>query len=152
MAQEKALSATEQKGARAPAAADQEALRRFLYEHVENLEELAVVAAVRSRRPSGAELEQVVRTTGLPRASVEEALGRLVTTGLLVRSSGVVLTFAYAEHEHDFTVLLDRAIAEYQRNPVQVMGFMTTNAIERVRGAARRRFGESLRGSEKTKP
>jgi hypothetical protein len=62
-----------------------------------------------------------------------------------------VRAFTFVERDARFTQLLERAIAEYYDNPLQVLAFMTTNAIDRVRGAARRRFGESLRGVEPKK-
>jgi hypothetical protein len=148
----RALSAPEQKGSRSPADAKLEALRRFLRDHVESLEELAVLAALRARRAEGpVELEAVVRATELPTQSVEEALARLTTGGLVSQVGDAVRAFAFVERDGDFGRLLEGALAEYSRNPLPVMALMSANAIERVRGAARRRFGESLRGAETKK-
>ncbi len=146
------MSAPEQTGPRSLADAELEALRRFLCEHVESLEELAVLAALRARRAAGpVELEAVVRATELPTPSVEEALARLTKAGLALQVGDAVRAFTFVERDGDYGRLLEGAIAEYARNPLQVMAFMTRNAIERVRGAARRRFGESLRGVEPKK-
>ncbi len=143
------MSATEREREPSLADAELEALRGFLYDHVENLEELAVLAAVQARRQSDPlEVAAIVRATDLPRASVEEAVQRLERAGMLTRAPAAEAAFACAERDQAFTLLLERAIAEYRQNPLTMMGLMTANAIDRVRGAARRRFGESLRGKE----
>jgi hypothetical protein len=146
------LSDPKAEGARSAAAAELETLRRFLYEHFESLAELAVLAALRAdlqTRP--VELEALVHATELPSPPVEEAIARLVKAGLVSPVGDAMRAFACVERDGDFARLLERAIAEYYRNPLQMMALMTTNAIERVRGAARRTFGESLRGVEPKK-
>ena len=143
------MSDSEHLGARSPEDAELETLRRFLLEHVESLEELAVLAALRARRQTGpVELEALVHATELPRTLVEEALARLTEAGLVLSARDALRPLAFVAREGDFTRLVERALAEYHRNPLQVMALLTTNAIERVRGAARRTFGESLRGVE----
>lgn len=146
------MSVPDQKDARSAPGVELEALRRFLCEHVETLDELAVMAALRSRREDGAvELEVLVRATELPPQAVDEALARLTSAGLVSRAGDAVRAFTHGERDGEFERLLELAIAEYRRNPLQLMAFMTTNAIERVRGAARRTFGESLRAGEPKK-
>lgn len=136
------MSAPEQEGPAPLADVDLEALRRFLREHVETLEELAILAALRARSGTGPlEIEAIVRAAELPSSSVEEALARLTRGGLTVQVGDAVRAFTVVERGADFDRQLERATAEYHRNPLQVMGLMTANAIERVRGAARRTFG-----------
>ncbi|HVO47908.1 MAG TPA: helix-turn-helix domain-containing protein [Steroidobacteraceae bacterium] len=75
---------------------------------------------------------------------VETALAELCTAGLLERDgSGTPTRYAYrASEELGMAVAaLDR---EYDANPVEVIRFMTTSAIERLRTSALKAFADAF--------
>lgn len=122
-----------------------DALKRFLFDYVEDLEKLAVLAWL-SAQPTalGQSVEDVAGATGLPLSSTREALARLVGRGLLLRSAAEQATFSYAPQDARVAALLGRVIDEYRVSPLQVMELMTKNSIERVKTAAAQAFAESF--------
>jgi DNA-binding IclR family transcriptional regulator len=122
-----------------------DALKRFLFDYVEDLEKLAVLAWL-SEQPTalGQGREAVAKATGLPQPSVREALGRLVERGLVLRSEAEPAAFSYAPQDTRVATLAQRVLDEYRANPLQVMELMTKNSIERVKSAAVQTFAESF--------
>ena len=129
-----------------------DALKRFLFEYVEDLEALAVLAWL-SEQPTalGQGREAAAKATGLPPSSVREALDRLVERGLVLRSEPEPAAFSYAPQDARAAALARRLLDEYRANPRQVMELMTKNSIERVKSAAAQTFAESFATSEPKK-
>lgn len=125
--------------------AELEALKKFLFEHVVDLEELQILA--RLQRGAGKDAyteEEVAAATGLPVGTTRDTLQRLCARGLLAPSATAPVVYRYVLDGAD-RELLDHALSEYQTNPLQVMALMTSNAIERVRTSAMRAFADSFR-------
>lgn len=123
--------------------AEIDAVRRFLFTYVEDLDDLVVLAWLRAQPTAlGVTAEAVVLATSLPGRNVHDALARMVTRGLVSRSGAVPAAFCYAPQEHAIAGLLARVLDEYRKNPLEVLGLMTRNSIERVKTAAVRAFAE----------
>jgi DNA-binding IclR family transcriptional regulator len=122
-----------------------EELRKFLLEHVEGLEDLEILARFRET-PDGAWLTtgEVASLTTFPLATTQDALRRLAARGLLAPTATEPAAYRYARPASSADPLA-RVIAEYRSNPLQVMGLMTANAIERVRTSAMMTFAECFR-------
>lgn len=129
-----------------------DALKRILFDYVEDLEKLAILAWL-SAQPTalGQSLEDVTLATRLPRASVREALTRLVERGVVLRSGAEPAAYSYAPQESRVAAWLARIIEEYRADPLQVMGLMTKNSIERVKSAAVQTFVDPLATIESKK-
>jgi len=125
--------------------AELEALEKFLFEHVVDLEELQILARFQRDDGKGSFTEEdVAAATGLPVGTTRDTLQRLSARGLLAPSATEPAVYRYVLDGAD-RELLDRALWEYQTNPLQVLGVMTSNAIERVRTSAMRAFADSFR-------
>lgn len=125
--------------------AELEAFKKFLFEHVVDLEELQILA--RFQRDAGRgpfTEEEVAAATGLPLSTTRDTLRRLSARGLLAPSATEPAVYRYGV-DGAARELLDRLLSEYEANPLQVLGLMTTNAIERVRTSAMRAFADSFR-------
>jgi hypothetical protein len=121
-------------------------LREFLREFVSSYEELEVLLLLaRGARPwSAAELAEALSARDDVIAAAAESL---VQTGRLVESTtvGGQRRFAFAPHSAELrerVAELDRAYVERRLAIVQIM---SANAVERMRGAAIRRFADSFR-------
>lgn len=125
--------------------AELEALKKFLFEHVVDLEELQILARLHRDGGKGSFTEEeVAAATGLPVGTTRDTLQRLSARGLLAPSAiGPAVYRCVADGA--VRELLDRVLSEYQTNPLQVMGLMTSNAIERVKTSAMRAFADSFR-------
>ena len=129
-----------------------DALKRFLFDYVEDLEKLAVLAWL-SEQPTtlGQGRDAVAKATGLPPSSVREALLRLVERRLVLRTEAEPAAFSYAPQDARVAALARRVLDEYRANPRQVMELMTKNSIERVKSAAVQTFAESFATAEPRK-
>lgn len=121
-------------------------MREFLRECVSSYEELEVLLllAREARDWSADELAQALR---VPSDSIAAAAESLVEVGGLVdvRSVSGQERFVFAAKTDELRAQvaeLDRAYAERRLAVVQIM---TANAVDRVRGAAIRRFADSFR-------
>ncbi len=125
---------------------DDEELRRFLFEHVEDLEDLEIIARFHElgddRLLNAAELAVLTR---FPDTTTREALARLAARGLLAPTATEPVSYRYVIADASLRERLERAVVEYRQQPIKVMGMMTSNAIERVRTAAVRTFAECFR-------
>jgi hypothetical protein len=128
-----------------PDQAEHQDLKRFLFEYVESYEELGVLVWFHRRPSAHGAPERVAEEAGLPAASVEEALDKLVARGLLARSPGQDEAFFYAPANDAARDAVNRLMHLYETNAVEVVGFMTANAIERVRTAGTWMFAECFR-------
>jgi hypothetical protein len=128
-----------------PEPAEPTTLKELLFETVEGFEELAILVWFHDHgEGSDGDADGMARATGLSVDAAEAALRSLAARGLLSFSSSHPKRFLYAPSSalHD---ALGRIVLEYRSNPVQVMSFMTANAIDRVRTAAVRTFAECFR-------
>jgi hypothetical protein len=91
-----------------------------------------------------ADARDVAGDTRTPPESAGSALVSLAARGLLAASSAEPSRFLYAPTRKTHAAVT-RIARAYRNNPVEVMGHMTSNAIERVRTAAVRTFAESFR-------
>jgi len=128
-----------------PEQAEHQDLKQFLFDHVESYEELGVLVWFHRRPRAHAVAERVAEEAGLPVASVEEAFDKLVDRGLLSRSADKHATFCYTPADDSVRDALTRVMHLYETNAVELVGFMTANAIERVRTAGTRMFAECFR-------
>jgi hypothetical protein len=125
--------------------AELEALKKFLFEHVVDLEELQILA--RFHRQAGKDSfteEEMAAATGLPIGTTRDTLQGLSARGLLAPSVTAPAVYRYVV-DGEVRELLDRVLSEYEANPLQVLGLMTANSIERVRTSAMRAFADSFR-------
>lgn len=131
-------------------APDNDELRQFLLEHVEDLAELEVLAWFhRSSEGTWAAESDLLTAMPFPVEATIAALERLVGRGLVTRSEETPPRLRYEAPDAAFRELLRRAIEEYRANPVRFMALITASSLERVRRAALRTFGT---GGATTKP
>ena len=120
-------------------------LKELLFETVETFEELEVLVWFHDRgEGSLGRATLIAQQTVAPEEAAEAALACLATRGILSASSADAGQFLYVPSS-EAREAVDRIVREYRENPVQVMGLMTANAIDRVRTAAARTFAESFR-------
>jgi hypothetical protein len=125
---------------------EDEELRRFLFEHVDDLEDLEIVARFHELGDDRLlNAVEVAVLTRFPVATTTDALARLSARGVLAPTATEPVSYGYVIADASLHERLARAVAEYRREPIKVMGMMTTNAIERVRTAAIRTFAECFR-------
>ncbi|HEX6271642.1 MAG TPA: hypothetical protein VFZ53_01315 [Polyangiaceae bacterium] len=118
-------------------------LKRLLFDTVEGIEELEILAWFAKGNESG-DSEVIARSVALPADALCAALERLSTGGLLEPSPEKPGEFRPATKPATAR-LAALVVSEYRANPARVMKLMTENAIERVRTAALHTFAESFR-------
>jgi hypothetical protein len=123
---------------------DLDQLKAFLFEQVETLEELAILACLHERGSEGATQAAVAQAIGFPPAVTERALEQLSTRGTITCSALEPAEYRF-EPPDATRAMFARVFAEYHANPLSVMRLMTANAIERVRTAALRTFADAFR-------
>ena len=129
-----------------------EGLRRFLREHLEDLEDVAILAWLKGQAATqGSVLDAVAAGTHLARASIGESLERLLARGFVARNDAEPSGFRYAPRDPELTPPLDRIIELYRTSPLEVMALMNANSIERVKSAALRTFTDASRVGKPTK-
>jgi hypothetical protein len=123
-----------------------EELKESLLGLFEDLEELVVLAWLREQPTTlGVGITELAEAVHLPLTNVREAVERLVKRELVAKSALAPVSYCYAAKEHELEARIERIVSEFRANPVQVMGFMTANAIERLRTAALHTFADSFR-------
>ena len=127
------------------APAEPKSLKELLSEMVESFEELEVLGWFHDHGEGLVGAAELTAQHVVPDlASADAALDTLAARGILCASTDRPRRFSYAP-EPDVRQAAERIILEYRANPVQVMRLLTSNAIERVRTAAARRFADSFR-------
>jgi hypothetical protein len=127
--------------------ADQsERLRLFLRDHVPGYEELQALLVVAREAGQDWTESEVAESLNVPVEPISSALDSLVSTGMVeVVRRGNLTAYRYAPT----TDILREEVAGLQRayseQPLIVMQMMSTNAMERVRTAALRRFADAFR-------
>ncbi len=119
-------------------------LRSFLFEHVEDLEELHVLAHLHARRES-ATLAVIADEVRFPLPIVLSVLERLAARGIVSCSALEPAEYRFEASDAAVRQRFEDAFATYRANPSVVMQLMTSNAIDRVRTAAMRTFADSFR-------
>jgi hypothetical protein len=119
-------------------------LRAFLFEHVEDLEELEILAFLHARR-EGATLAGIADGVRFPVSTVLAVLERLAAQGTVSCSALEPAEYRFETSDAVVRERFEEVFAAYRTNPSVVMKLMTSNAIDRVRTAAMRRFADSFR-------
>jgi hypothetical protein len=123
---------------------DLDELKAFLFEQVETLEELAILAFLHARGSEGATQAAVAQAIGFPPAVTLRALEQLCTRGTISCSALEPAEYRF-EPTSATRAMFERVFRQYNANPLGLMKFMTANAIERVRTAALRTFADAFR-------
>jgi hypothetical protein len=119
-------------------------IRAFLLEHVEDLEELEILAFLHARR-EGATLAGIADGVRFPVSTVLSVLERLAAQGTVSCSALEPAEYRFETSDAVVRERFEEVFAAYRANPLVVMKLMTSNAIDRVRTAAMRRFADSFR-------
>lgn len=121
-------------------------LREFLRDFVSSYEELEVLLllAREARDWSAAQLAEALRA---PADAIEAAAKSLVDVGGLVDASAVAgeRRFVFAPRSEQLRGLVAELALAYLERRLTIVQMMSANAVERVRGAAIRRFADSFR-------
>lgn len=130
---------------------ERERLKRFLYDTVENLNQLSILVWLHQRRhrpfATSAVARGVCLTPGVARAELQHLLDRQLVTR--IDGSDAV---QYVGPDPETSELVDLLVAAHTRDPAAVMQLLGSSAIERVRRAAWKTFSECARlGAEKPK-
>lgn len=125
---------------------DHQELERFLLERLEDLDELRVLVWLHARGERPAVLTEIAVAVGSPTAVAQRTLERLASRGLVAISALEPAEYCFDPQDPETKAGFERLFAEFRVDPSSVMKLMTSVAIERVRTAALRTFGEALRG------
>ena len=121
-------------------------LAQFLFDYVENYEEIQVLACLGVGRELWWEPEDVTRDCGVEKSATLSALERLTALGVLVmQGSDSVVRYRLHDDFQGRSYIFDRLALEYRQNRLQLMERMTHNAIERVRASALKTFADCFR-------
>jgi hypothetical protein len=119
-------------------------LRWFLFEHVEDLEELEILACLRARS-QGATLTVIANEIRFPLPTVLPVLERLVARGIVSCTALEPAEYRFEAPDAETRQQFERVFEVYRADPSAVMKLMTSNAIDRVRTAAMRTFADGFR-------
>jgi DNA-binding IclR family transcriptional regulator len=120
-----------------------EGLRRFLLDHVATYDELEVLLLVQRHPEVDWTAAAAAERVGLPTEASRAALESLVEHDLLVRHGNPTM-YRYAPASNALAVSAEQVQLAHRRDRFAIVQVMTTNAMDRVRGAAIRRLGEAL--------
>ncbi len=127
-------------------ASEAERLRAALLQLFDDLAELAIVAWLRDQPTAlGVEAPAISEGVRLPLADVSDALGRLTERGLVACTGVPPMSYCYLSQEMEVEARVAYVVREFRSNPVHVMGFMTSNSMERLRTATLRTFADAFR-------
>jgi hypothetical protein len=129
-----------------------ERLKRFLYDKVENLEELAILAWLRVQGTAALPIDVIAAEVQLPVSVSALALEQLHRRGLVWRSESLPRTFRFQADNAETSELVELLMAAYERDPASLMALMGSSAIERIRSAAWQTFADCVRLSAKKPP
>jgi hypothetical protein len=123
---------------------DRERLKRFLYDKVENLEQLAILAWLHANGDS-LSAEQIARQVLLPIGVTRHALDCLKSRGLVASLPARSEYFRFQAEDAETAELVELLLQAYQRDPASMVALMGSSAIERIRSAAWQTFSECAR-------
>ena len=119
-------------------------LQKFLFDVVENVEDLLILGWLRRLGASSVvSVSDIATVTGIQGLSVEEALERLAAKKVLEKKPGDPARFRYAPPDPEFSGVLDLVIERYDVNSMDILRVLSANSIERLRRAALRTLAES---------
>jgi hypothetical protein len=125
---------------------DLEELKGFLFEHIEDLDELEILLWSRRHLPeSWMSGTAIAEAHPFPAERTLDVLERLSARALLVREAGNPPRYRCDPPDASLRTMLDRMLTAYEANPLRFFQLMNANAIERVRTAAIRTFAECFR-------
>lgn len=121
------------------------ALRAFLHDRIESVEQLDVLMALH-RTGRAADAGQIARELGLSESSVGRSLERLAGQGLLeAKLGGEAVWFRYDPLSTDLSEAVDLLAGYYASSRTAVVQFVTTHARQALRDFA---AAFRLRGSQ----
>jgi hypothetical protein len=123
---------------------DSPELKQFLFDNVQSLEELQILAWFNRKAGASTTQEEIARDTTISSILASEALVRLRSVGVLVTESSRPGEFRY-NLENPIHEMLLELMSLYQAEPLGVIRLMTANAIERMRASALRAFADAFR-------
>ena len=121
-----------------------ERLKRFLYDKVENLEQLAILAWLHTNG-DGLSAAEIARQVLLPIEVTRHALDRLKSRGLVASVPAPSGHFRFHAEDAETAELVELLLQTYQRDPATMVALMGSSAIERIRSAAWQTFTECAR-------
>ncbi len=121
-------------------------LGRFLRDHVSGYEELETLLFVAREATQDWTDSEVAASLNVPIEPISSALASLLSTGIVEAAQrGELTAYRYApksDRLREEVAALQRAYSEQR---LIVMQLMSANALERVRGAAKRRLADAFR-------
>ena len=123
---------------------ESEALKRFLAEHVEELEELVILGVLEARGSEGVTLAELIDSAPLPKVTTRGVLDRLAARGLVACSVLEPAEYRFAP-PNELREPLERLLARYREDPLAILMLLSSNAIERVRKEALLTFADAFR-------
>jgi hypothetical protein len=125
---------------------DPPSLKELLFETVDGFEELETLAWFHEHGEGAvADAGMLAKHTSvLPEDAAATALNALAVRGILSSAADRPGSFTYTPTP-DARRVIDYIVREYRANTLQVMKYLTANAIERVRTGALRAFADSFR-------
>lgn len=122
-----------------------EEVRRFLREHIESYEQLAIVLLLRSRQDRALDRDAISAELKLPEAIVDEALHTLSRRELVARAPATDGEhFMYSPETPQLAELVSTLAALNVERQLDVMRLMTANSIERLRAKALSTFADAF--------
>jgi hypothetical protein len=122
-------------------------LRLFLFERVSSYEELEALLFLAQNEERELTDAEVAAALGAPVDPIEEALRGLASRGELVEATqraGLAL-YRYAPRDEARRARVDELRQAYAERRLSVVRMMSSNAVERVRGAAMQRLADAFR-------
>lgn len=121
-----------------------ETLKGFLAQHVEDLEELVILAELEARGAEPSTLASLDGRVPLPLETTRAVLAKLAARALVVCSVLEPAEYRF-EPPEGLREPFGRVLAHYRADPLAVLMLLSSNAIERVRNAALYTFADAFR-------
>jgi hypothetical protein len=120
-------------------------VRDFLREHVESYEHIEILLLCQAHPEKSWSSNSVAAELRVPVTIAEEALRFLCREALLSVEVGTrTLRFKYAPRSPELAEQVTGLLRAYSEQRVEIMTLMTTNAVERLRTSALRKFSDSF--------
>jgi hypothetical protein len=120
-------------------------VRDFLREHIESHVQLALLLLLRGRRGQALTAESVASEQRLPESMADEELRFLCERKLVeARRTADGLFFTYSPASPDLASGVEKLAEVYDEKLLEIMQWMTRNAMERLRTKALRTFADAF--------